>query len=127
MKVIRLMIAAFAACGTAAFAQSPTLVVEEMMVPAQDPGIQVFVRNKRPADMTAFRPERTLVFVHGATYPAHTAFDLKLGGFSWMDYIASRGRWCKPARARSRLTERSPRTRRKRAGSPASPTTRKPT
>ena len=30
--------------------------------------------------MTSFRPERTVLFVHGATYPAHTAFDLKLGG-----------------------------------------------
>ena len=41
--------------------------------------------------MTAFRPERTVLFVHGATYPAHAAFDLQLDGQSWMDYIASRG------------------------------------
>ena len=38
-----------------------------------------------------FRSERTLLFVHGATYPASTAFDLALGGASWMDYIVSRG------------------------------------
>ena len=37
------------------------------------------------------RPERTLLFVHGSTYPAHTGFDLPLGGQSWMEYIASRG------------------------------------
>jgi len=49
------------------------------------------VRNKRPANMTTFRPERTVLFVHGATYPAHAAFDLKLDGQSWMDYIAARG------------------------------------
>ena len=49
------------------------------------------MRNKRPADMTTFRPERTLLFVHGATYPAHAAFDLKLDGLSWMEYIAARG------------------------------------
>ena len=91
MKLAVLTIAAFAACGTIASAQAPNLVTEEMLVPAQGAGIQVFVRNKRPVEMSAFRPERTLVFVHGATYPAHTAFDLKLGGFSWMDYIASRG------------------------------------
>jgi pimeloyl-ACP methyl ester carboxylesterase len=41
--------------------------------------------------MTNFRPERTVLFVHGSTYPAHTAFDLQLDGMSWMDYIASRG------------------------------------
>lgn len=72
-------------------AQSQQLVTEEMMVKSPDPGIEIFVRNKRPAGMTSFRPERTLLFVHGATYPAHAAFDLKLGGQSWMDYIAARG------------------------------------
>src|SRR5260370_5292828 len=41
--------------------------------------------------MTMFRPERTVLYVHGATYPASTAFDLQLGGMSWMDYIAARG------------------------------------
>lgn len=83
-------LAALAVAGTAS-AQNAKLITEEMMVPSSDAGIELFVRNKRPADMTSFRPERTLVFVHGATYPAHTAFDLPLGGMSWMDYIASRG------------------------------------
>ena len=32
-----------------------------------------------------------MLFVHGATYPAHTNFDLKLDGVSWMEYIAARG------------------------------------
>jgi len=73
-----------------ALAQSPQIVTEEMMVPS-DSGIELYVRNKRPADMTAFRPERTLLYVHGATYPASTAFDLKLDGLSWMDYVAARG------------------------------------
>jgi pimeloyl-ACP methyl ester carboxylesterase len=73
-----------------ALAQTPKVVMEEMMVPSE-PGIEIYVRNKRPADMTAFRPERTLLFVHGATYPAHTSFDLKLDGVSWMDYITARG------------------------------------
>ena len=72
-------------------AQSQPLVTEEMMVKSPDPGIEIFVRNKRPANMNSFRPERTVLFVHGATYPAHAAFDLKLDGQSWMDYIASRG------------------------------------
>src|SRR5512133_1129881 len=62
-----------------------------MMVKSPDAGIEIYVRNKRPANMTAFRPERTLLYVHGATYPASTAFDLKLDGMSWMDYVAARG------------------------------------
>ncbi len=72
-------------------AQMPQLITEDFMVPALDPGIEIFVRNKRPADLAAFTPARTLLFVHGATYPAHTTFDLKIGGVSWMDYIAARG------------------------------------
>jgi pimeloyl-ACP methyl ester carboxylesterase len=67
------------------------LVTEEMMVKSPDPGIEIYVRNKRPADVTTFRPERTVLYVHGATYPASTAFDLQLDGMSWMDYIAARG------------------------------------
>jgi hypothetical protein len=63
-----------------ALAQTRALVTEEMMVKTSDPGIEIYVRNKRPADMTSFRPEQTVLYVHGATYPSETAFDLKLDG-----------------------------------------------
>lgn len=66
------------------------LTTEEMMVPSE-PGIDIFVRNKRPANHTTFTPARTLLFVHGSTYPAHTGFDIPLGGQSWMESIASHG------------------------------------
>jgi hypothetical protein len=62
-----LLIAAITACAMPAVAQSPRIVTEEMMVPSGDPGIDIYVRNKRPAEMNAFRPERTVLFVHGAT------------------------------------------------------------
>lgn len=92
MKTCSLMLAAAVmTLATGAFAQTPKIVMEEMMVPSTDAGIEIYVRNKRPADMNTFRPERTVLFVHGSTYPAHTAFDLQLDGMSWMDYIASRG------------------------------------
>jgi pimeloyl-ACP methyl ester carboxylesterase len=71
-------------------AESPTSV-EEFMIPAVDPGIQLYVRNKHPQGVQKFAPERILLFVHGATYPAESAFDLKLNGLSWMDYIARHG------------------------------------
>ncbi|HEX8167782.1 MAG TPA: alpha/beta hydrolase [Beijerinckiaceae bacterium] len=74
-----------------AVAQGGKIVMEEFMVPAKDAGIEIYVRNKRPEGMAQFSPEKTVVFVHGATYPAHTAFDLQLAGQSWMDFIASRG------------------------------------
>jgi pimeloyl-ACP methyl ester carboxylesterase len=79
------------ALAKSAITEASKIMIEEMMVPASDADIKIFVRNKRPAEMNTFQPERTLLFVHGATYPASTAFDLALGGASWMDYIASRG------------------------------------
>ena len=92
MHSLALGIATAATMFAAATAIAQTrLVTEEMMVKSPDPGIEIYVRNKRPADMTTFRPERTVLYVHGATYPASTAFDLQLDGMSWMDYIAARG------------------------------------
>jgi pimeloyl-ACP methyl ester carboxylesterase len=73
-----------------AAAQAVQLVTESYYIPARDRGIQLYVRNKRPEAMTTFTPERIVLFVHGATYPAETAFDLQLDGLSWMDYIAQR-------------------------------------
>ncbi len=69
----------------------PAIVMEEFAVPAADPGIKLYVRNKHAQGVTKFGTERILLYVHGATYPSETAFDLSLGGFSWMDYIAQRG------------------------------------
>lgn len=58
-----------------AIAQAP-LVTEETMVDSPQAGQKLYVRNKHAKGMTAFTPERTVVFVHGATYPTSTAFDL---------------------------------------------------
>jgi pimeloyl-ACP methyl ester carboxylesterase len=67
------------------------IAMQEMMVPSPQQGLQIYVRNKHPLGTEQFGPERTLVFVHGATYPASTTFDLALNGLSWMDYIAAHG------------------------------------
>ncbi len=74
-----------------ASAVAPQIAMEEFMVPSVDAGIQLYVRNKHPADMKAVQGERIVLFVHGATYPAETAFDLPLNGISWMEYVAQRG------------------------------------
>src|SRR4030095_9197000 len=68
-----------------------TLITESYMIPAGDPGIQLYVRNKRPEGLTQFTGEKTLLYVHGTTQAASTTFDLRLDDFSWMDYIARRG------------------------------------
>jgi pimeloyl-ACP methyl ester carboxylesterase len=75
----------------AAGAAEAKIVMQEFMVPAADPGISLYVRNKHPQGMNRFRGDKIVLFVHGATYPAETAFDLKLNGVSWMEYIAERG------------------------------------
>jgi pimeloyl-ACP methyl ester carboxylesterase len=61
------------------------------MIDAVDPGIKLYVRNKRPEDMRQFTSEKTLLFVHGATLPSEVTFGFPLDGLSWMDYIARQG------------------------------------
>jgi pimeloyl-ACP methyl ester carboxylesterase len=61
---------------------------EDLRIPSDTPGIELFLRNKRPPGNL---PARVLLYVHGATYPSETAFDLRLDGLSWMDYIAAHG------------------------------------
>jgi pimeloyl-ACP methyl ester carboxylesterase len=98
------LVAGAATLPAAAQAQ-PRIATEEFMVPATDGQGEIFVRNKRPEGLAA-SASRTILFVHGATYPAHSAFDLPLGGLSWMDYIAGRGFdvWCMDLRGYGRST-----------------------
>ena len=66
------------------------LMSEDLRIPSDTPGIELFLRNKHPKDRAA-SAGRVLLYVHGATYPSETAFDLRLDGLSWMDYIAAHG------------------------------------
>jgi pimeloyl-ACP methyl ester carboxylesterase len=72
-------------------AGKPKIVREDRLIPSRDAGISLFLRNKRPADLTAFSPARTLLIVHGGSQAAEVTFDLQLDGLSWADYIAERG------------------------------------
>ncbi len=86
-------VALVAATGIAAPAEqlAKDIAMREFTVPSPRPGLDIYVRNKHPARVDRFGASRTLLFVHGATYPASTSFDLELGGLSWMDYVASHG------------------------------------
>jgi pimeloyl-ACP methyl ester carboxylesterase len=66
-------------------------IVNEIMIASDTPGISLFVRNKRRADLSRFTPDNTVLFVAGSTYPASTTFDLSLDGLSWMDHLAAQG------------------------------------
>src|SRR6202040_3421295 len=72
-------------------ADEPKLDGESYLISSADPGIQLYIPNKHPAGGTSFTPHKILFFVHGATYPAETSFDLPLGGRSMMDYVAQHG------------------------------------
>ena len=89
----------FGACATK-FAQvessissqkNANILIEEFMIPSDEPGINLYVRNKRLANTTHFHKDNVLLFVHGATYPSETGFDLRLDGLSWMDVLAQQG------------------------------------
>jgi pimeloyl-ACP methyl ester carboxylesterase len=67
------------------------IAAETFMIPAGDPGIQLHVRNKHLEGRDSFPPERVVLFVHGATYPAETVFDLELPGGTWADHAAHKG------------------------------------
>jgi pimeloyl-ACP methyl ester carboxylesterase len=80
-----------AGTGASAADLAAGLVTEEFMVDAGESGIQLYVRNKHPADMAQVPPGRVLLYVHGSTLPSEATFDLALEGLSWMDYIAGHG------------------------------------
>jgi pimeloyl-ACP methyl ester carboxylesterase len=72
-------------------APEPIIAASNTMIESSAPGLRLFLRNKHRQDVTAFTADRTVLFVHGSTYPAETSFDLPLDGMSWMDYIARAG------------------------------------
>jgi len=67
------------------------ILIEDFMISSDEPGINLYVRNKRLASTTKFHKDNVLLFVHGATYPSETGFDLRLDGLSWMDVLAQQG------------------------------------
>jgi len=72
-------------------AQSARIEVESFTIPAVDPGINLYMRHKYQAGAPAATGDKILLFVHGATYPAETAFDLPIEGMSMMDLFVARG------------------------------------
>ena len=67
------------------------IVTEDFTISAKDDGISLHLRNKRPAEYYSGKPEQTVLFIHGATFPGTATFDLALDGTSWMDWMAKRG------------------------------------
>ncbi|MGE5505015.1 MAG: alpha/beta hydrolase [Actinomycetota bacterium] len=76
-----------------ALADSPppgTIITEHLMVGVSGDA-EIYVRNKHVVELSTPDAQHTVIFVHGASYPGHTTFDMNLPGGSWMDWLAKRG------------------------------------
>jgi len=68
-----------------------TIVLDKLLVKTNTPGIELYVRNKRPAGPDSFGPERTIVMVHGATFSSGSLYDVPFNGMSFIDFLAAAG------------------------------------
>lgn len=67
------------------------LVSEDLSIPSGTAGIALSLRNRRRADLARSSPGRTVVLMHGATFPSASLFDVAVGGGSFMDALARAG------------------------------------
>lgn len=67
------------------------IVTENLQFDARDDGLRLHLRNKHPEEYYSPKPETTVLFLHGATFPGIATFDHAIDGQSWMDYLARRG------------------------------------
>lgn len=88
-----MMVAVLAACGGGDGEIDPnSIVAKDFWVSSPGEGdVQLFVRNKHLAAWSKPAPNKTILFVHGATFAGSATFDLPIGGESWMDWLARRG------------------------------------
>ncbi len=72
------------------------LTRDEYRVPSGIDGLSLLLRRKRPAGAAPATPEKTVLFLHGATYASTLTFDYAIDGLSWMDRLAMAGfdTWC---------------------------------
>ena len=67
------------------------ILQKEHFIDSHDDGIKLHLREKKPRGMEKTEAAATLLMVHGQSTPSPVAFDLPLPGYSWMDFVASRG------------------------------------
>ena len=70
---------------------APEIISQDVRLSSSTPGVEIFLRNKHLKKLDSFGASRTVLYVHGATQPSETVFDLAVNNESWADYIVSRG------------------------------------
>jgi len=66
-------------------------ISEDLLIPSDTAGIELHLRNKRPATLNGFSERRTVVLMHGATYCSISLFDVPFEGVSFLDHFALAG------------------------------------
>lgn len=84
-------IVAIGASAVGAAEQENAIVKEEFLVQGRDPGVKLFVREKRLMNLPKIAQENVVLFIHGLPSPASVIFDLAIPGYSWVEYVAERG------------------------------------
>lgn len=77
-----------AAGAAPAASQDSQFRIHDQLIPGPDPGVQLQLRHKRLSG-NAVRVADAVLFVHGATFPSSSTFDVALAdGQSWMSLVA---------------------------------------
>ena len=66
------------------------IVKTDASIDAADPGLKLFVREKR-AEGAKASEDNVVLFVHGATFPSTPDFDLQYKDYSWADWMVRHG------------------------------------
>jgi pimeloyl-ACP methyl ester carboxylesterase len=77
-------------CGMLLAAADVKIVKSDYSIDAVDPGIKLFVREKR-AEGAKGSDDNVVLFVHGATFPSTPDFDLQYKDYSWADWMVRHG------------------------------------
>jgi pimeloyl-ACP methyl ester carboxylesterase len=89
-RIVTYLLGALLAVAAAVTRAAP-VASEDLMIPSQDAGISLHVRNVHPESIAQWRADRIVLFVHGATFPSTVAFDFAMPGGSWMRQLAEHG------------------------------------
>jgi pimeloyl-ACP methyl ester carboxylesterase len=77
-------------CAVLLAAPDVKIVKNDYSIDAVDPGIKLFVREKR-AEGVKGSDDNVVLFIHGATFPSTPDFDLQYKDYSWADWMVRRG------------------------------------